>query len=176
MLINYSELNQKSNQMENKTHWKKAFNKDYLGSHDLDEGKDLVATIDHVEVKEVKDTSGKSSNCNVAIFKGKVKPMILNVTNCKVIKNFATSNYIEDWGNIPVQIYAKEVTAFGETVEALRIRPKQPNLEKPELTPEHQMWGKALEHLAKPDSKIEDITGRYKLSPDNIQKLQEEAI
>ncbi len=35
-----------------KTHWKKAFDKNYLGSHDLDNGKDLVATIDHIEVQK----------------------------------------------------------------------------------------------------------------------------
>lgn len=158
--------------METKTHWKKAFNKDYLGSHDLDEGKDLVAVIDHVEVKEVKDTSGKASKCNVAIFKGNVKPMILNVTNCKVIKNFGGSNYIEDWSDIPIQIYVKEVTAFGETTEGLRVRPRQPQMEKPELIPGDPMWDKAVDHLAKPGGKIEDITGRYKVSQENIDKLQ----
>ena len=44
--------------MTTKTHWKKVFNKDYLGSHDLDE-KDLKAVIDHCEVRVVKDSSGK---------------------------------------------------------------------------------------------------------------------
>jgi len=161
---------------ESKTHWKKVFNKDYLGSHDLDEGKDLVAIIDHVEVKEVKDPQGKAGKCNVAIFTTKVKPMILNVTNCKVIKNFSGSNYIEDWKNLPVTIYSKEVQAFGESVEALRIREKQPSLEKPELTPDHPMWAKAVEHLSKPNSTTEDILKRYKVTVANLQKLQEEAI
>ena len=159
-----------------KTHWKKVFNKDYLGAHDLDEGKDLVAVIDHIEIREVPDSNGKKAKCNVALFTTKIKPMILNVTNCKVIKNFAGSNYIEDWKGIPVTIYAKEVRAFGEDVEALRIREKQPKMEKPELTPEHQMWGKAVEHLRKPGTKISDITKRYKVSEENIAKLQEEAV
>jgi len=158
-----------------KTHWKKAFNRDYLGAHDLDEGKDLVAVIDHVEVREVTDASGKQ-NCNVAVFTTKIKPMILNVTNCKVIKKFATSNYIEDWKNIPVQIYSKDVKAFGEVVEALRIREKQPNTEKPELAPGHEMWDKAVKHLMKPNSTINDVLKRYKVSEANRQKLQEEAL
>jgi len=159
-----------------KTHWKKAFNKDYLGSHDLEDGKDLVAVIDHVEVREVKDSTGKSSNCNVAVFTTKIKPMILNVTNCKTVKAFAGSNYIEDWKNVPVTICIREVAAFGETVEALRIKQTQPSMEKAELTPEHQMWGKAVEHLRKPGSKIEDILSRYKLSEANKAKLMEEAV
>jgi hypothetical protein len=161
---------------DSKTHWKKVFNKDYLGAHDLDEGKDLVATIDHIEIREVPDSSGKKSKCNVAIFTTKIKPMVLNVTNCKVIKKFAGSNYIEDWKNVPVTIYSKQVQAFGEEVEALRIREKQPNLEKPELTPDHQMWPKAIEHLQKPNSTIEDITKRYKLTDENMQLLINSAI
>ena len=161
---------------ELKTHWKKVFNKDYLGSHDLDEGKDLVATIDHIEIREVKDTSGKAGKCNVAVFTTQIKPMILNVTNCKTIKKFSGSNYIEDWKNIPVTICSKEVQAFGESVEALRIRDKQPNMEKPELNPDHQAWGKAVEHLKKPNSTIGDILKRYKVSDANQAKLQEAAI
>jgi hypothetical protein len=161
---------------DSKTHWKKVFNKDYLGAHDLDEGKDLVATIDHIEIREVPDSNGKKSKCNVAIFTTKIKPMVLNVTNCKVIKKFAGSNYIEDWKNVPVTIYSKQVQAFGEEVEALRIREKQPNLEKPELTPDHQMWSKAIEHLQKPNSTIEDITKRYKLTDENMQLLINSAI
>ena len=158
---------------ELKTHWKKVFNKDYLGSHDLDEGKDLVATIDHIEIREVKDTSGKAGKCNVAVFTTQIKPMILNVTNCKTIKKFSGSNYIEDWKNIPVTICSKEVQAFGESVEALRIRDKQPNQEKIELTPEHDMWGKAIEYLSKPNNAMSGILKRYKVSEENQQKLMD---
>ena len=159
-----------------KTHWKKVFNKDYLGSHDLDDGKDQVAEIDHVEIRVVKDSSGKDGNCNVAVFKGNVKPMILNVTNCKIIKKFACSNYIEEWGNIPVTIYSKEIRAFGEDVEALRIREKQPNVQKPELTPEHEKWNDAVAYLNKEGTTIDNIKKRYSISDANVDKLLEAAI
>ncbi len=159
-----------------KTHWKKAFNRDYLGSHDLEDGKDLKAVIDHVEVKKVKDPNGKESNCNVAIFKGKIKPMILNVTNCRTVKKFSGSNYIEDWKDIAITIYSKEVKAFGELVDGLRIKDKQPNMQKPKLTPEHQAWPKAVEHLRKPDSTMDQIKTKYKLSPEHEIQLQEAAL
>lgn len=161
-----------------KTHWKKAFNKDYLGSHDLDEGKDLVAVIDHVESREVKDPkdANKKENFNIAFFTTKIKPMILNVTNCKTIKAFAGSNYIEDWKQLPVTIYSREVKAFGEVVEALRIREKQPVMTKPELTPDQPVWAKAIEHLAKPNATIEDITKRYTVSPENVELLLNSAL
>lgn len=159
-----------------KTHWKKAFNKDYLGSHDLDNGKDLVATIDHIEVRKVKNPQGEEAGKNVAIFKGKVKPMILNVTNCKIIKAFSGSNYIEDWADIPVTIYVQNVQAFGEEVEALRIREKQPQVEKPKLIPSHPSWPKAVDYLKEPGHNIKGILQGWDMTQEDINKLQEEAM
>ncbi len=159
-----------------KTHWKKCFNKDYLGSHDLDNGKDLVATIDHIEVRKVKNNQGEESGKNVAIFKGKVKPMILNVTNCKTIKAFSGSNYIEEWAGIPVTIYIENVTAFGEEVEALRIRKKQPVIEKPKLIPSHPSWAKAVEYLKIEGHNIDGILQNWAMTQEDIDKIQGEVM
>ncbi len=158
-----------------KTHWKKVFNKDYLGSHDLDE-KDLKAIIHHVEVRAVKDSSGKEGKCNVAVFEGNIKPMILNVTNCKIIKRFSGTNYIEQWSNIPVTIYSKQIKAFGEETEGLRIREKQPVMKKESLTPDHPRWGEAIKYLGQPDSVIDNILKQYEVTEDNLSKLQEAAL
>ena len=102
-----------------KTHWKKVFNSDYLGSCDIDDGTDLKAIIKEVVVKKVKNTDGKEQERNVAIFTdSKLKPMILNATNCKVIKKFTKSPYINDWKNVAVQIYIKnDIKAFGDTTD-----------------------------------------------------------
>lgn len=159
-----------------KTHWKKCFNKDYLGSHDLDEAKDLKAVIDHVEVRSVKDSSGKDGKCNVAVFQGSIKPMILNVTNCKKVKKFSGSNYIEDWNNVAITICVKTITAFGEDVEALRIRDSQPKMTKPKLTPEHQAWPKAVEHMKKPESTLDSIKVKYTISDAHAEQLLSEAL
>lgn len=151
--------------METKTHWKKVFNSDYLGSCDLEDGKDLKAIIKSVSVQQVKGTDGKKKDCNVAIFTDpKIKPMILNATNCKVIKSFACSPYLNDWNNIAVQIYIKgDVQAFGDITEGLRIRTSQPNLSKPKLLKSMPAWANAVAHLVanKPISNIEE---RYDIS------------
>ena len=107
--------------MENKTHWKKVFNSDYLGSCDLEDGKDLKAIIKSVSVQTIKGQDGKSQDRNVAKFTDpKIKDMILNATNCKVVKKFAKSVFINDWNNIPVQIYVKDdIRAFGDITEGL---------------------------------------------------------
>jgi len=160
-----------------KTHWKKAFNKDYLGSHDLDEGKDLIAVIDHVESKEVKDPkdANKKEKFNIAFFTTKIKPMILNVTNCKTIKAFAGSNYIEDWKRLPVTIYSREIKAFGEVMEALRIREIQPIVKEPELTPDNKAWPNAIIFLQKPGKTIGQVLVNWDMTQENIDKLIDEA-
>lgn len=156
-----------------KTHWKKVFNSDYLGSCDLEDGKDLKAIIKSVTVRKVKNTDGKEQERNVAEFTDpKIKPMILNVTNCKTIKKFTKTPYINEWGGTAIQIYIKDdIKAFGDVAEGLRIRDFQPKFEKPELTPESQAWPKAIEYL-KGTGTIEGIMKRYALSPENEELLK----
>jgi hypothetical protein len=160
--------------METKTHWRKVFDSDYLGSCDLEDGKDLKAVIKNVTVKEVKGTDGKGQERNVATFTdANLKPMILNSTNCKLIKKFAGSVFINDWNNIPVQIYVKDdIKAFGETTEGLRIRPTQPVLSKPVLKPGIPAWNKAIDYLKRPDATIDGIRTKYELSNENEELLK----
>ena len=160
-----------------KTHWKKVFNSDYLGAADLDNGKDLKAVIKSVSVQEVKGSDGSKKNCNVATFTDpNLKPMILNVTNCKLVKKFANSVFINDWNNIPVQIYVKDdIKAFGEVTEGLRLRPAQPAMEKPKLTPDIPAWGKAIEFL-KGTGTMEGIKTKYNISEQDEETLMNAAL
>lgn len=162
---------------KNKTHWKKVFNKDYLGACDLEDGKDLKAVIKSVEIREIKDPQGKKSNRNVALFTdAKIKPMILNVTNCKVVKKFSGSNFIEEWKNIPVQIYSRnDIEAFGSLTEGLRFRDTQPQMNKPELKPGTQAWDGAKKFLTDTGT-IPKIKEKYSLSKENEEKLKEEVL
>ena len=105
------------------THWKNKFNTDYLGSYSLDKGKELILTIKGTTQKEVKDPKGGSSLCFVCEFVENVKPMILNRTNCKIISKIYGTPYIEEWTGFKIQIYSQsDIKAFGDTVDALRIR------------------------------------------------------
>jgi hypothetical protein len=158
-----------------KTHWKKAFNSDYLGSCDLEDGKDLKAVIKNVTLRKVKGPDGKEDDRNVATFTDeKIKPMILNATNCKLMKKFANSVYINDWNNIPVQIYIKDdIKAFGEITEGLRLRPTQPVMNKPVLTPDSKAWPNAIAFLKKDGSTIEQIRAKYDLSAANEELLKQ---
>ncbi len=156
-----------------KTHWRKVFLSDYLGSCDLEDGKDLKAVIKSVTVKNVKGPDGKEQDRNVATFTNPdLKPMILNATNCKLMKKFAGSVFINDWNNVPVQIYVKDdIKAFGEITEGLRIRPTQPNMSKPKLIPGIPAWNKAIEFLSK-EGTIEKIREKYDLSEVDEETLK----
>ena len=111
------------------THWKKLINPDYLGAYSLDPGKDMVLTIRQVKKELITGTDGKKEECIVCYWQEEQKPMILNVTNCKMIAKLLKTPYIERWAGHRIQIGAEVVSAFGEKVEALRVR-KQLSEEK----------------------------------------------
>jgi len=111
-----------------KGHWKKQFNYDYLGSYSLDGKKEAVVTITKLDNDKVTGQQGRKEDCFVVYFKEFDKPMILNRTNAKAIEKVAGSGLVQDWQGTQVTLYVeKGVKAFGEVVDALRIRDKKPS-------------------------------------------------
>lgn len=156
---------------EKLTHYKKLINPDYLGAYSLDPGKDMILTMKTVKKENVTGVGGKVDQCTVARFHEDVKPMILNVTNCKMIAKIYNTPYIEQWSGKKIQIYATEVKFQGEMVEALRIRPKQPDKQKPELHPGHEKWEAAKHNIQTGETTIQAIEKHYFISEQNIRKL-----
>lgn len=114
-----------------KTHWKKLNNPDFLGAYALEPGEDLIATIDYAKEEQFVGTGGKKDEGLVIHFaEREIKPMICNATNAKMITKVTGSPYIEDWRGRKIQLYSSEVSAFGDTVEALRVRPFAPKQEE----------------------------------------------
>jgi hypothetical protein len=112
------------------THWKKLNNPEYIGAYALDPGKDLIATIKSVTKEKVVGADGKKEECIVMRFmENNLKPMILNSTNAKTIQKLYKTPYIEEWSGRKIQIFVDQVKAFGDVVEALRIRPFIPKSE-----------------------------------------------
>ncbi len=104
-----------------KTHWKKLRNPDYLGAYSFDEGQDKILTIKSVAVEVVKTAEG-AEDCTIVRWVENEKPMILNVTNAKMIQKLLKTSYIEDWAGRQIQLYAAQVKAFGEMTDAVRVR------------------------------------------------------
>lgn len=104
------------------THWKKLSNPNYLGAYSIEDGKDMILTISNVRQEEVIGSDGKKEDCIVCYFSDADKPMILNATNCKQIAKLAGTPYIEKWVGLKIQVGIEKVKAFGDVVEALRVR------------------------------------------------------
>ena len=106
-------------------HWKQSFDYKYTGAYELQPNEEKVVTIKKVCKEEVNSTDGKKSMCLVAYFEESSKPMVLNKTNCKTIEKIY-SPFTNDWIGKKITVFAQKVKAFGDTVDALRIRPTRP--------------------------------------------------
>jgi len=116
---------------DQKTHWKKFHNPDYIGAYAFQPEETKVLTIKSAKQESVKGTSGKSDDCLVVHFEQPgVKPLICNVTNSKTIAHIAGSAYVEDWPGTSVELFVTEVQAFGDTVEAVRIKKTAPKVKQ----------------------------------------------
>lgn len=156
-----------------KTHWKKTFNPDYIGAYILAPGEERTVTITKVVNEMVTGNNGKKEECTVAYLKGE-KPFILNRTNCKIIAKIYGTPYIEEWQGKSITIYAAKVNAFGEEVDALRIRQKAPTPAKlPELTPSNPRWEGAKKALKDGNTTIEQIKANFTLTIDNEKLLKD---
>ena len=156
-----------------KTHWKKLENPDYIGAYSLEDGKDLVVTVETVKREMVIGQGGKKEECTIAHLKGQ-KPFILNRTNMKMIQKIYDTPYIEEWTGKKLTLCVAKIRAFGEeNVECLRIRPVAPEL--PELKPNTTLWQEAIKALSNGFT-IDQIKQKYTVSNSNQEKLMNESI
>lgn len=156
-----------------KTHWKKNFNYDYLGSYSLNENQEVTLTILNVNKQIVQGGNGLKQECTVCYFKenvnGEKKPMILNKTNCKTIEKLYKTPYLEDWIGKKITIYTeKNIKAFGDLVDALRIKKSIPKSNKPILNPQSEKWEKAK----KSTLTYEQMCKHYSITKENYDLLK----
>lgn len=157
-----------------KHHWKKLRNPNYIGSYELmtgSEPKDLVVVIEKA-VKEHVQNGEKKEEAMVVYLKGQ-KPMVCNSTNAKAIAKATGSPYIEDWVGKPITLYVAKVRAFGETVDALRVKNEAPVLTLPVLSPESEKWQSAVTALKAKNTTIEAIRKSYTLSVEHEKLLKD---
>lgn len=102
-------------------HWKNFIDKDYLGSHNLEQGEEMLLTIARFEGEENIKTKDGEKVKMVLYFNENVQKMILNITNANTLTSLYSS-HPEDWVGKKVSVHSVKVKAFGSTVDALRIR------------------------------------------------------
>ena len=102
-------------------HWKNFVDKDYLGSHNLEKGEEMMLTIEKFVGEEKIKTADGEKVKQVLYFKEEVPKMIMNITNGNILSALYGS-HPDAWIGKKIQLYAANVKAFGKEQEALRIR------------------------------------------------------
>lgn len=159
-----------------KTHYRKVFKSDHLGIADLEdfieEKKRLVFTIKEVRQEFNVSVAGRKGDHNIAYFKENIKPLVLNATNSKVVKSFCNNSpFVEDWKNVLIELYIdSNVKMKGEKVGGVRIKPNQPKITKPVLTPDSNKWETAKERV-KNGMTYEQINQYYSITKEHFDLL-----
>lgn len=153
-----------------KTHWKQLINPDYLGAYSLPDGKDITVKITKVVREMVTSVGGKQEECTVAHLENQ-KPMILNVTNSKMIQKIYGTPYIEDWAGKEITLYAATTKLKGDDVECLRIRTKAPS--KPVLEYNTKDYEKVLAAIIGGYT-IDQVRTKWQISNELEKKINEE--
>lgn len=136
---------------EQKTPWKKIVSDpNYIGEADFQDGEEKVLTIDRVAVNETVTTAeGKSKKQIIHWKEPRNKPMILNVARSKNIEKVSGSRFIEDWPGVSLQLYIEHgIKAFGEVVNAVRVRPFKPRVQEKKPVPPCTDCGKPIQPAA----------------------------
>lgn len=144
------------------THWKNLFPTKtmLLGSHNLNEGEELVAKIVEIKPEAIKDQNGKEEVLPVLKFEN-APPMVLNITNTRTIASLYGERY-DQWQGKSIQLFAAKVKAFGVEQTALRVRPVIPETGE-DIT--HHI--KALENC----STIQDLQKVFMAIPKHIKPM-----
>jgi len=159
-----------------KTHFRKAFNSPYLSSADIVEPVTLTvqsARLEGDKSKKSKDLFNTIYFAEKEIRPGEaLKPMILNATNSKLMKDITGSHFLEDWAGAKIVVHVESGIRFGrDIVDGLRIKKAQP---KPQLQPDTQMWNNAIAAY-KRDGNLEAVLKRVDISEENQKKIIEAA-
>lgn len=113
-------------------HWKNFVDKDYLGSHNLEKGEEMLLTIAKFEGEELVQKVGGGNNEKVAkqvlYFVEDAPKLILNITNGNTIAALY-GTHPDQWIGKQIQVYAASVRAFGKTQDAIRVRDFIPKIQ-----------------------------------------------
>ena len=166
--------------MSNKTHYRKVYKSDHLGTADLEDlieaNSNLVFTVKFVKQEIGVSVAGRKGNFNIAYFNEKIKPLVLNATNAKILSKLCGgSSFIEDWANVAIQLYIDpSVKMKGEVVGGVRISPQLPK-QRQALTPNMaKPWSNAIAAYRR-DGNLSAVLERMDISNENQDLIIQQA-
>ena len=156
--------------MSELTHWKKLQNPDFLGAFDFQPNEERVVTVKDVKRQMVKGQEGSEEH-TIVHFNEPYKPMIMNATNSKMLTKLAESPYIEKWVGVSFKLVVVKIKAFGEFMDALRIKSEKVVKTLPNLSIGTANFDKVKEAIKSGKATIDQVKTKYTLT-----KEVEEAI
>lgn len=152
----------------NKTLWKKNLDSKYISGEDLQLSNkglkpEMVVTIERFNDDKTFDKQKNSDVVVSALYLKEVngaalyKPVILNRTNAKFFVKETGSDFMEDWLNKPVIVYAQKDSRHGFVV---RFK----SYVKPNLVKDSDMFKQAKIALEKGTATMDKIKSRYQVS------------
>ncbi len=102
-------------------HWKNFLDKEYLGSHNLEKGEEMLLTIEKFVGEETVKTADGEKVKQVLYFQEDAPKLILNISNGNVLSALYGS-HPDQWVGKQIQVYVANVKAFGKMQDAIRIR------------------------------------------------------
>tara|TARA_R110000851_G_scaffold224525_1_gene377351 strand:- start:666 stop:1178 length:513 start_codon:yes stop_codon:yes gene_type:complete len=155
-----------------KTHYRKVFKSDHLGCADLEDfvesGSNMIFTISHVNQEQGAKVAGKKIDANIAYFVENIKPLVLNAGNSKTVSKLAGSVFVENWKNLPVQLYIDaNVRMKGEVTGGVRISPNKVKARQV-IQRGDQQWGNAIAAY-KRDNSFDAVLSKADISNIDMQ-------
>ena len=145
------------------THWKKLQNPLYLGSYDFQPNEERTVTVKDVKREMVKGQDGTEEH-TIVHFVEDYKPMIMNATNSKMLTKLSESPYVEKWIGTSFKLVVVKIKAFGEFIDALRIKSEKVVKLLPELVLDSPNFIKVKDAIKSGKATIEQVESKYKLS------------
>jgi len=163
--------------MTEKTHYRKLSKSHYLSAADITEP--VVLTIKKVSFDPDKNKKTKEDLRTAYFVESeirhgqKLKPMILNEGNSKILKSLSGTPFIDDWSNLKVTVYVDPSVRFGkDTVEGLRISSIVPEVRKT-ITPDMPAWVNAKAAYER-DGNLKAVLSKVDISHEHQKQLIEE--
>lgn len=158
------------------THYRKVFDSPYLSSMDVVEPITLTVarvTQETDKTKKSKDTFNTAYFAEKFIRPGeKLKPMILNATNSKVMAKLTGTPFIEDWNNARITVYVEHGIKFGrDVVDGLRVMAAP---SRKSITPDSGKMWEAAKAAYRRDGNLDKVLERADMAEEHIAQLYAE--
>jgi len=158
---------------EQKTKLSNAYKSEYLAADDVrdmvQKGKQVV-TVSKVTQYTNKKIQGRTKPiANIATFTdASIKPWVLNSGCNTKLKRFAgNAVYVEDIVNITIELYVDETVKFCDNEGGVRIKPTQPNIILPTMTPDDPKWVEVQDKVQAKNMTRADFEKFYKISDEH---------